>query len=61
MTTPRNGESSFAASDTSAEKEVLDPYEASAKYYDIWHEDFRDDVEFYLRLAKRTGGRCWSA
>lgn len=35
---------------------MLDPYEASARYYDLWHEDFHDDVEFYLRLAERTGG-----
>ena len=29
---------------------------ASAKYYDIWHEDYNDDVRFFLKLAERTGG-----
>lgn len=55
MRTPRKGESSFAASDTSGE-ESLDLYEAFARYYDIWYEDFHEDVEFYLQLAERTGG-----
>jgi SAM-dependent methyltransferase len=56
MRTTRKEESSFGASDTSAEGESLDLYEGSARYYDIWYEDFRDDVDFYLELAKRTGG-----
>lgn len=56
MNTSKAGEGSFGDSDTSAEREMLDPYEASARYYDLWHEDFHDDVEFYLRLAERTGG-----
>jgi len=54
MRTSRRGESSFGASDTSAE-ENLDLYEASARYYDIWYEDFHEDIEFYLQLAERTG------
>jgi len=56
MRTPRKGESSFGTSDTSADVENLDLYEASAKYYDIWHEDYQEDVRFYLKLAERTGG-----
>jgi SAM-dependent methyltransferase len=56
MRTPRKGESSFDASDTNADVENLDLYEASAKYYDIWHEDQQDDVRFFLQLAERTGG-----
>jgi SAM-dependent methyltransferase len=56
MRTSQKGESSFGASDTSAEMESLDLYEASAKYYDIWHEDYHDDVRFFLKLAEGTGG-----
>ncbi len=56
MRTSQKGESSFGASDTSADVESLDLYEVSAKYYDIWNEDFQDDVQFYLKLAERTGG-----
>lgn len=56
MNTSRAGESSSDALDTSADRDMLDPYEASARYYDLWHEDFHDDVEFYLKLAERTGG-----
>ena len=56
MNTSKKGKSSSDASDISADREMLDPYEASARYYDLWHEDFNDDVEFYLRLAERTGG-----
>jgi SAM-dependent methyltransferase len=52
----KKGESSFAASDTSIDVENLDLYEASAKYYDLWHEDYQEDVQFYLKLAERTGG-----
>ena len=54
MRTSKRGESSFGASDTSADVENLDLYEVSAKYYDIWHEDYHDDVQFYLRLAERS-------
>jgi SAM-dependent methyltransferase len=50
------GESSFAGSDTSDDVENLDLYEATAKYYDIWNEDYQEDVQFYLKLAARTGG-----
>lgn len=56
MRTSGKGRSSFAGSDTSADVENLDLYEASARYYDIWHEDQDEDVKFYLKLAERTGG-----
>lgn len=36
--------------------ENLDEYEASAKYYDIWTEDMKEDVDFYLQMAGTTGG-----
>jgi SAM-dependent methyltransferase len=42
--------------DTSVDVENLDLYEGSAKYYDIWHEDKQDDVQFFLSLAAKTGG-----
>ncbi len=56
MRTSSGGENSSERSDISAETENLDEYEVSAKYYDIWHEDFTDDIQFYLKLAQRTGG-----
>lgn len=56
MRTPRRGRSSSGASDISAETENLDLYEGSARYYDIWHEDYKDDIRFFLDLAERTGG-----
>jgi SAM-dependent methyltransferase len=56
MKTSKKGESSFEGSDTSADMENLDLYEASSKYYDIWHEEFREDIDFYLKLAAKTGG-----
>lgn len=56
MRTPRKEESSFDVSGTSADVESLDLYEGTAKYYDIWHEDYHDDVQFFLGLANRTGG-----
>jgi SAM-dependent methyltransferase len=56
MRTSRKGESSLGKSATNNEVESLDEYEASAKYYDVWHADFTEDIEFYLKLAERTGG-----
>ena len=56
MRTPRKGESSFDASDTSADVENLDLYEGSAKYYDIWHEDYQDDVRFYPEAGRADRG-----
>lgn len=50
------GESSFAASGTSDDAENLDLYEATATYYDLWKDDRRGDVDFYLALAERTAG-----
>jgi len=49
-------ENSFEILGTNADEEALDPYEAFAKYYDVWYQDFQDDVEFYLQLAQQTGG-----
>ncbi len=60
MNTSKKGKSSSDASDISADREMLDPYEASARYYDLWHEDFNDDVEFYLRLAARFALVSWA-
>lgn len=56
MRTPRKGRNSSGALDTSAEAESLDLYEGSARYYDIWHDDYKDDIRFFLDLAERTGG-----
>jgi len=58
MKTSKKEKSSSARSDTSAKEmeDVLDEYEQSAKYYDVWYEDFNEDIEFYHTLAKRTGG-----
>jgi SAM-dependent methyltransferase len=57
MKTSKKGKSSSARSDTSFEEpEALDEYEQSAKYYDVWYEDFTEDVGFYVSLAERTGG-----
>lgn len=55
---PRKGKSSSARSVTSAEraKDELDEYEVMAKYYDIWYEDFTEDINFYRTLAERSGG-----
>jgi SAM-dependent methyltransferase len=55
---PRKGKSSSARSATSAEraKDELDEYEVMAKYYDVWYEDFTEDIEFYRTLAERSGG-----
>lgn len=49
--------SSSGRSDTSDRGafESLDEYEASAKYYDIWTEDFKDDIDFYVQLAETAG------
>ncbi|MBI0584613.1 MAG: class I SAM-dependent methyltransferase [Methanomassiliicoccus sp.] len=56
MRTPRKGKTSSGASATSAEVESLDLYEGSARYYDIWHDDYKDDIRYFLDLAERTGG-----
>jgi SAM-dependent methyltransferase len=56
MRTPRKGRSSSAVSDTNGDVENLDLYEGTAKYYDIWHEDYKDDIRFFLDLGERTGG-----
>ncbi len=55
---PKKGRSSSARSATSAEraKNELDEYEVMAKYYDVWYEDFTEDINFYRALAERTGG-----
>lgn len=55
MKRQKKGESSSERLDTS-DDEVMDLYEKMSKYYDIWYEDFVEDVEFYKRLAERTGG-----
>ncbi len=57
MKTSKKGGSSSGKSATSAEPEIetLDVYEASAKYYDIWSEDFKEDIEFYKQLAESAG------
>jgi 2-polyprenyl-3-methyl-5-hydroxy-6-metoxy-1,4-benzoquinol methylase len=54
---PRKGKSSSARSVTSAEhaKDELDEYEVMAKYYDVWYEDFTEDINFYRTLAERCG------
>ncbi len=57
MTKSRKGNSSSARSDTSArEPEPLDEYEQSARYYDVWYEDFTEDIGFYQKLAEEEGG-----
>jgi SAM-dependent methyltransferase len=55
---PKKGKSSSERSVTSFEQdsEVLDEYETNSKYYDIWTEDFVEDIEFYKTIAERTGG-----
>jgi len=57
MKTPKKGKSSSGRSVTRDEaREALDEYEQSAKYYDVWYEDFTEDVAFYRQLAERAGG-----
>ncbi len=56
MRMSKKEESSLDESDISFETENLDLYEASSKYYDLWNEEYRDDVDFLLKLAERTGG-----
>ena len=56
MRTSKKEGNSSARSDTSADEDFLDQYEVTAKYYDIWYEDFTEDVEFLKRMAERTGG-----
>jgi len=57
MRKPKKGSSSSAGSDTSArEAQPLDEYEQSAKYYDVWYEDFTEDIGFYQKLAEEEGG-----
>jgi SAM-dependent methyltransferase len=55
MKRPKKEESSSEKLDTNDE-EVMDLYEKVSKYYDIWTEGFQEDVDFYKRLAGRTGG-----
>jgi SAM-dependent methyltransferase len=55
MRTSGKEESSLERSDTSSD-DVTDFYEQFAKYYDIWYEDFTDDVMFYKQMAEATGG-----
>ncbi|QLH74924.1 MAG: class I SAM-dependent methyltransferase [Methanomassiliicoccales archaeon] len=55
MMTSGKGASSSGRSVTSIE-DAADQYELFAKYYDIWHEDFTEDIEFYKRMASSTGG-----
>jgi SAM-dependent methyltransferase len=55
---PKKGKISSARSVTSVERirDELDEYEVMAKYYDVWYEDFTEDIEFYRSLAERSGG-----
>jgi SAM-dependent methyltransferase len=55
---PKKGKSSSERSVTNFEQnsEMLDEYEMNSKYYDIWYEDFIEDIEFYKTIAERTGG-----
>jgi SAM-dependent methyltransferase len=48
-------EASSGSSVTSYE-ESLDPYEEFAKYYDVWLEEYTEDIGMYLELAERSGG-----
>lgn len=36
--------------------ESLDLYESFARYYDLWFESMAEDIDFYLSLARGTGG-----
>ena len=57
MKASKKGSSSSAKSGTSAkEVEPLDEYEQSARYYDVWYEDFTEDIAFYQKLAEEEGG-----
>ena len=56
MKTSKKEGISLEGSDTSNDEESMDAYEAFAKYYDIWHEDYSADIDYYLRLAEGTGG-----
>lgn len=55
---PKKEKSSSEKSDTSFDRsdDVLDEYETNSKYYDVWYEDFTEDIEFYKTMAERTGG-----
>ncbi|MFA5311964.1 MAG: methyltransferase domain-containing protein [Methanomassiliicoccales archaeon] len=55
MRTPKKERISLGRSDTSSD-DATDEYEQFAKYYDIWYEDFTEDVEFYKQMAEATGG-----
>jgi len=57
MRMPKKGKSSSGRSDTSSEnaRDMLDEYEQLSKYYDVWYEDYTEDIEFYRTLAERTG------
>ena len=50
-------ENSFEILGTNADEEALDPYEAFAKYYDVWYQDFQDDGNFTSTGSadRRTG------
>lgn len=50
----KKGRSSSGISDT-RDSDALDLYENSAKYYDLWTEDFTEDIDFYLEWAEETG------
>ncbi|MCU0861006.1 MAG: class I SAM-dependent methyltransferase [Methanomassiliicoccales archaeon] len=53
---PKKGRSSSGRSVTSVDaQDELDEYEVMAKYYDVWYEDFTEDIEFYRTLAERAG------
>ncbi|MEM2944074.1 MAG: class I SAM-dependent methyltransferase [Methanomassiliicoccales archaeon] len=34
---------------------LADEYEPIAKYYDIWAEDLKEDIDFYIQLAETAG------
>ncbi len=48
-------ERSFSRTSDTSDNEALDLYENSAKYYDLWTQDFTEDIDFYLRLAEEAG------
>ncbi|MFP4169454.1 MAG: class I SAM-dependent methyltransferase [Methanomassiliicoccales archaeon] len=49
-------ERSFSEGSDTSYRETLDLYESTAKYYDIWYDDFDQDVRFYLQLAGQVEG-----
>lgn len=50
----RREEDSSGRSDISYDEPDL--YESLGKYYDVWYEDLKDDVEFYRQMAEKVGG-----